>query len=362
MNYTEQIFELLFNEGCLSKSKFGKLSTVTKRDVENVFDYVPEENRKKFLHHISMRKVKDRTFNALLSEAAKDGVLSFNPYIATNKNGIPVLVLRYNKFLMLSDGTSFVVTYSSNGSVTYQQPSTNLSSIERLFKKSLMDHNLFQTLAYMNLIEAGKGIGVFDKLLKSNSTLVDEFFRKSYEYQYGHLPSVTYDNLISFCVKQIESPKLDNNKCFRLPVTDTSDLCRIYLAPDYDIYVEVLHNNYPTFFRFTLPDIPVIEKHLYEFEMGPEEFEDYTIDNIYNDCNVKLQFITFALNTLDIIINYNVFYRIDREDETLRRLNKNNITTVTNLETFYDYFTGKVNIEDHPLFKEFLDYINSRMV
>ena len=339
--YTESIYNALLNAGAMIKSKFGRENDLTKDNVCRLVKYIPEDYQETILDYVENNDIKGKTLNEILDLLDKGGLLRFKPYISYMSNDCPVLVLKYNRFLYLAKGRQYQVTYTAQGIGIYNQASVSLNKILDCFVKSLNNTKLFQTLAYMNMIEAGKGLHEFDKLLKKDNTLLDEFFRKSIQFEYN-LPSiVSLEDISNMVIKEDIAPK--GNSIFRLAQNNMMDLCRVYTCDGGDVYLEIMYDGMPKTIRFELPEINLTDELLLEFDMEPEEFEDYLIEYIYNNPDVRTQILVFALGCIDIIINHMLYYKIGEQEQVLKRLNDSMVQDVLNVDTFIRYFKDVQN-------------------
>lgn len=101
---------------------------------------------------------------------AKQGWLSFEPYVyRCDDNGIPVLVLKYNRVIFFSDRHWGIYTSISENSYWYKGEDLPMSLLE------VNSPNFVSALFWAGLVSVGCRMTEFTRLIETNKPVIDEF-------------------------------------------------------------------------------------------------------------------------------------------------------------------------------------------
>ena len=316
MNYRKQIVNTLTEEG-----------TFERDDAKRKLRYIPDANLAKLVNEDGTLWGSEyqESLDVYLHEAAKAGLLSFKPYIIENLDGVPTLVLKYNRFLHLFRGYYFQVSYTAEGEGCYQTASTRIDYIKYEFRDGFTESRLLKILYYMNCINAGCRIDTFDKLLKENPVIVDRFVAMSVNVIFRNY-DITYkdiENLISDVHGNTKEPEMT----YRIPKNDTTDVCRLHVYNPCTLGVELMQQS---FSKECLVELPNWEDGVSFSSWISEDDREWFNSYIYKNKYVFTQFVSFALNYFGVFINYTVAYPY-KTSTYLRASNNPEIITLNNL-------------------------------
>lgn len=339
MKYCNNIYKILKNAGCVYKSTFDKQEPLTLAHIATVLKYVPKAIQKKLYDFVRFSDYDEGTsLHMVLNEADNHGVLHFNPYVTDNENRVPTLVLSYDRYVHLYRGYYFQVSYTSNGTGSIKTAGVRLDDMFYQFKPSMRNSKLFQLLAYMNLLDAGRGIIEFDKLLSNDIKTVDNFFAQAYEYWYNTKSCVSYSDLESI-VKDVVHIQDFGADIFRIPLTETRDICRLFVHTDFNISICYANKGSITNKHIILPKIDITDELVQESGFNTKEEADVWITSyIYSNPNVRLQFILFVLYCANITFDDIGKYSKKDVNVFLRRLYDYDTKDITAVEQFYLFF------------------------
>ena len=194
-----------------------------------------------------------------------------------------------------------------------------------------------EIFCYMNCINACTGIDAFDKLLQKSPEVVDAFVKESLKHRMFDF-SLTYREMIDLlCTNSTGMIVIqDPIAIFRLPESDTQDVCRLHVYDWDTIAVETMRGGSYHECIFKLPS----------FELSSEFSEKYG-DAFWRfdfpqrlQENLFLQLASFVLNSVSVVVNYMTAYS-NRKDTNNNLLALNN-PEVKTLSTLND-LTGLYN-------------------
>ena len=329
------IDKLIANGNYYISSIFGNKESFedNRREALEKLKYIPKSNLEKLYDNMdSLLKSTDTSFNEFLVDASKAGYLSFKPFICENSYGTPTLVLKYNRFVHLFRGYHYQVSYTANGVGEYQAASTRIDYVTSLFRP-FNESKLHKMLYYMNCINACYGIDSFVKLLKGNPEIVDKFVKLSTRDIFNDY-DITYKDLESLaveCTGNVEVSLGEPIKVYRVPNSETMDICRLKIFTPQCIIVEFMQGSEFKQVLFKLPDW----REGLTIDEFDEEYADEFDGVVYSDTEVFTLFVSFVINTVGAVINFMVAYPHSRRD-FLKALNNPNVETLENLNKVYE--------------------------
>lgn len=189
----------------------------------------------------------------------------------------------------------------------------------------------------MNCINACTGIDAFDALLQKSPETVDAFVKESVKH---YIPdfSLTYREMIDLlCTNSTDMIAIqDPRAIYRLPASDTQDVCRLHVYDWDTVAVETMRGGsyHECIFKF-----PSFELSSEFSEKYGDAFQRFDFPQRLQE-NLFLQLVSFALNSVGIVVNYMAAYS-NKKDRTVN-LSSLNDQNVRILETLND-LTGLYN-------------------
>lgn len=344
----ETIIKKLEYNGFYNVDLFGYKTPITLRGARKydefytVLSVLPDNNLRTLIstfYYLSKQCGEDKTFDKLMEVASRYKYLIFKPYILINGNETPTLVLKYNRYVHLFRGYNYQCSYTVNGIGEYSSASVRIDTLRSIFGREFKDSKLAKVLYYMNLIACCSGLDVFNKLLEKDSEVIDEFMRQSTKDIFTNF-DITYKDLSHMAIFSEESELTSLSEpieILRVPESDTTDYCRVRIYDTYMISIEYFQGR-PREVLFRLPSWEdgvsedVIKECAYWEEMTIAEYKNFKSREIYDNDNVYLSLVTYAMNTCGYITNYTVTYPMgSRKDNKLRALNSKGIVPYNTL-------------------------------
>lgn len=328
--------------------------------VDKQLKYIPADNLRGLLTNFDVfvdECGKDKTFSDFMKVASESGALVFKPYIKDNSHGNPTLVLKYNRFVHLFRGYHYQCSYTADGIGEYASAGIRIDSISQIFGKELRESRLLKILYYMNLIACCKGISAFDKLLKKNPELVDEFMKLSTKSIFRDYDITYTKDLLGILNFTSDSMPYGENyfartgniqlpepaEVFRVPLNITTDMCRIKVYDSNEIGIELWFDEKVQEVLFVLPDwkdglsMEEIESLADWEDMDTESYTNMMTSKIYEAFEVYCSLVNFALNTCGFVTNFMVTYPTDEvRDSRLRALNRVDVKEFNSLSDIYN--------------------------
>lgn len=366
MSYEKEITKKLLElkPDCYSSSIFGHDMPLA--DSEYVLieklKYIPQDNKERIFNDMTTI-VTDRVKNVdtFVQALAGQGYLKFEPYMTKNSVGTPTLVLKHNRFVHLFRGYYFQVSYTAEGIGEYRKANVRLDhtlslikDIEMVFDdrstkqpdygecetelKQAMERNRIQEIfCYMNCINACTGIDAFDVLLQKSPDIVDAFVKESVKHRIPDF-SLTYREMIDLlCTNSTDMISIQDPKAiYRLPASDTQDVCRLRVYDWDTVAVETMRgcSYHECIFKFPPFELSSEFSKKYGDAFWRFDFPQRLQESLF------LQLVSFVLNSVSVIINYMVVYS-NRKDTNNNLLALNN-PEVKTLSTLND-LTGLYN-------------------
>lgn len=323
-------------------------SPIAEKEVAKRLRVFPTDNLKTILTNfdtIVYECGREKTYSVFMSVVAKAGMAKFDPYISKDEKGHYSLVLKYNRFVHLFRGYHYQCSYTEEGIGEYSSSGIRIDRIKAMFDQyDLRETKLLKYLYYMNLINCCQDMEGFNRLLCSNSELVDEFMRLSTQNIFDEW-DVTYNELVDFIVvlnptnegKYLEDgTPVEPQKVYRIPKSETTDIARIYIYSEvfYGVELWVPEQIEEVLFTFPMPwdSKDQLEKVAEYWDETPEKMAEILCSGILSSTEVKCAFTAFALNHTGFVTNFLVTYPKYRTRESkLRALNRNDVELFNNL-------------------------------
>ena len=128
-------------------------------------------------------------------DAISRGALQTKPYIDESEE-FPKLVIGEGQYVQLSDDKGYRIVDVFPQGNTDAYPHLTMEEYKEVFKGPLIKDELLQVLFYSDLLLICNNDPVFLWLIKNDISMVDEFFKKSFEAFIGFAPTVTYGSII----------------------------------------------------------------------------------------------------------------------------------------------------------------------
>lgn len=289
--------------------------------------HLPEENKKLIFDNVdSLISMSDSSCCRFMEVAADAGYLKFTPFIIEIAGSSPVLMLKYNRFVYLSKGVKFTVSYTFSGVGEYQSANTSLGAVVANLHDT-RETLPVQLLLYMNLLNACAGIDAFTDLLKNHTDVVDEFVRLSAEPIFGDY-NVTYDDVCK-TVKDV-THEYDTTGAFgviyRVGKSDTADLCRVCVLSNICVDVESAPDKS---YRKLRVELPYWKSSLDYYN---DDFSECDVEQeLANSRDIRMQLISFALNYMGIVANFVSIHPMSKTFGSIRALNDPSVVTLKDL-------------------------------
>ena len=335
------IEELMKRGSYTVHSAFGHKSEldVDNTDALKAIRFVPDDTLKVMIDNIDSIVAKAGrkcTFGSVLKETADLGLMVFAPYVTCEpKHRVPMLVLRYNRYVHLFRNQRYQVSYTYDGIGEYQAASWRVDSVFVTLKKYCLERStLCKSLFYMNLINCCKGISAFDKLLATNPEVVDEFMNKSATMYYFRDYDLTYRDLliVTNChVNKEMQDYLADGLQWRIPCTETMDLARLSWDFPGAAVMELFDDNSVKISAVKLPcpyidlsDDEISEIAEFEWSTDVAGYREIVDDTIYSNRDITAALVAFLLNLNDFVVNYMAVYPTSkgRQENRLKALNR----------------------------------------
>lgn len=337
MSYTTTIIEKLVNKGNYYYSDvFGghyALKDYTE-DLRETLEHLPVENLKTINNHFDELVVNsgEHDCTEFIDAAASKGYLKFDPYVVKEPDGQATLVLRWNRFVHLFRGYHYQVSYTFNGIGEYQVANVRADMLVNKYR-GIRDSRFMQILMYVNCISACTGIDAFTETLQKHPEVIDDFVASSTKRYFDHF-DITYKDVKSCIVDITNKPDTGETplQIFHMYKSQTMDICRLSVYTSTMVDVEFSDKGSYRRYRVTLPD----------WRNGLDSdsdaiTEDATIydEDVAGDVQVLASLVGFALNSIGIVINFNVAYPVYRSDNYIKAINKHLVKELDNLDAIY---------------------------
>lgn len=303
-------------------------------DLRETLEHLPEENLKNICDHFYeiAEPTGEHDCMEFVNRAATLGYLKFDPYVIKEPGGRAVLVLRWNRFVSLFRGYHYQVSYTFEGIGEYQSACVRTDSLFAKYR-DIRDSKLMQVLLYSNCINACTGIDSFTETLHRHPEVIDDFVASTAK-QYFRDYTVTYAD-VKKCIADITN-KPDNEETplaiFHMHKSMTADICRLYVYSTTVADVEFSNNGNYCRYRVTLPN----------WREGLSERSDAICEDsmIYDedvsaDREILTSLVCLALNSIGIVINYNVAYPVVKSDTFIKAINHNLVKELDSLDVIY---------------------------
>lgn len=261
------------------------------------------------------------------------GVLEFEPYITKNSHEEYILVLSYNRYIHLFKDKYYRCSIMAEGIGEYTSASVRLDSTIGRFGSSLKESKLLKILCYMNLINCCKEMPEFNKLLKNNPHLIDEFMERSTRRIFDSY-DVTYTRDVLDIIKPEQHKVLLNNiesydsymqlygepiKILRVSAGGNLDYCRIRIYSMRSIGIEFAVEDEIKEVVFSLPDwvdgLEVRDRKSNINRRG--EWYNSMSRKIYSSLDVFHTFVEYALSVCGYATNYYSTKKINEDEKYL---------------------------------------------
>lgn len=348
MTCEKEILKVLKNGGCKSVNEFGEPVDLISEDITDILRHIPDTYCVQLKIFAESNGGDFKSVQDFMYKASQSGILNFRPFLSTNKDGLPVLVLKYNRYVQFFKGRSFWVSYTYDIVCDYHYyyaSYSKVSSIMQLFQGvGLHNSKIQQCFVYMGLLETCATLDTFDKLLKLEPELVDEFISKSIKhYDPSYEFTLTYDELCKSVVRHKPINNLPTTAVvLRLPNSNTMDNARlIYSHEDNRIIVETMRNGVPQFIIFEFPlTMNDYRRVQLECEMDYVRAAHTVEVLIHKYPEILTQLATFALKYCGVILNRNCQYKKQHKDELLMVHNDKNEVIINNAKDLYTWFSN----------------------
>lgn len=332
MNKAEQIVDMMADSGKFYhvNSQYGITELSECKYV--MFDRLknlPEENLNEIYRDLERKidLITRKSCDEFMQDLAGSGLLKMTPYIHRYLDK-PVLVLKHNRYLKLNKNGYFTVMYTCDGAGIYQQANVSVSELYSMFKY-VQNSDFFQIMVYMTCINACAEIDAFADLLKTNSSLVDEFIKESVK-DYVTDFHCTYADVMSCIMDTTHSNKIITNPCkvFNVKKSDTMDLCRVSVYNTQNVMVECMFGDV---YRSLLVNLRKLDNSKSLF------LDDDTVTELHNNVNnltVLYVVASFAMNCAGFVVNHNSVHSIVKDRKGIKALNSNTVNELVTLDSF----------------------------
>lgn len=348
--YKQQFLDMLKREHVKSLDKYGNVQDIEYGFETSVLNYLPDSVFKSIIVSVDERTELHHLINSL----ASTGKLAFDPFIIKEGLPLPVLALRYNKYLHLNRGAQFEVSYTANGKGSCSDGCVDLEWLYNSIHLSWIgtytadDSDLYQALLYINAMSACNEYDNFHRLLYSIHNLFDEYVKLIAESR--HLCenyTMTYQKLRTYIVPIPDISHYYNNydHVFRVAHSDTLDYCRIRtVTKDHGLVVtlEVMNGGRPEMFAVNLPNClkPDIVGRL-----PSDKRADYIAhcNEFYRTRGYIDSVVMFLLNSFDFVINNLTCYpRTDEaKNNKMKALNDPGVKVLSKLSDISDCYIAR---------------------
>lgn len=303
-------------------------------DLRETLEHIPEENLKNICDHFYEIAEPTGAHDCMefVNRAATLGYLKFDPYVIKEPDGRAVLVLRWNRFVSLFRGYHYQVSYTFEGIGEYQSACVRTDSLFNKYR-DIRDSRLMQILLYINCINACTGIDSFTETLNRNPEVIDDFVATTAK-QYFRDYNIKYAD-VKKCLTDVTN-KPDTKETplaiFNMHKSMTADICRLHVYSTTVADVEFSNNGNYCRYRVILPD----------WREGLSERSDAICEDsaIYDedvaaDREILISLVCLALNSIGIVINYNVAYQVVKSDTFIKAINHNLVKELDSLDVIY---------------------------
>ena len=319
MSYMEWLIDRFEENELKVYTPWGDYTSIkeAKQDVVKMLKYLPEEVLENLCkHYKELILTIPKTVNVFMEEASKRDLLKFKPYVVWDCK-VPMLVLKYNRYVHLFRGYHYKVSYTPDGIGEYQSAGIRIDQYRNLVSiKELRQSEFMQAAYYMNCIAACTGIDEFDNLLKDNPEVVDEFVAKStkaaglfkvYNMTYRELMSYFVHTTVIFETDLLES----GSEYYHVPASKTADYVRVVINRNkHDItFVTPTSSGLDNSFcisSYLINDFIATARKYDDEEDTDEAMEDAY--SVIEDSTTYEMLVTFGLNVLGFVANYMVIY------------------------------------------------------
>ena len=326
-----------------------------KRDVVEMLKYLPKEVLANvYNHHDEIILAMPKTVGEFMEEAGRCGLLKFKPYVVWDCK-VPMLVLRYKRYVHLFRGYHYQVSYTPSGVGEYRSAGIRIDQYRGLAEiKELRQSKFMQAAYYMNCIAACTGIDEFDNLLKDNPEVVDEFVSKSTKAAgIFSMYDMTYSELSSYIIPSdvvLEMDLLKNgSEYYRVPARETVDYVRVVIDRNKANITFIT----PT--SFDAPKMLTIDSRLignfigiakeYDDEENTDESMGDALSVINNNMTYEM-LVTFGLNILGFVANYtNIYPAGDSRRKALRSVDTSDIVALEDISAIQPKVDNSVTTE-----------------
>lgn len=321
----DKVCEQLNAKGLKTKNAYGEVIPFSYDDGElSGFKFLPMENLVK-MSECSIENLDD--YKAIYHTWGENGVLNFKPYVVTDYDGYPSLIMRHNRFLRLSLGHNFAVfddfdDGASCGSCSYEMDYLiQCDRRERVFNKGLITYLLW----WAALIDVGFRFNNFVKLFNQDKEVIEQFLHENMKY-WNHLMNYTWADVEKLITVENGNIDTTHRKVYQV---STKDEVVAYLAiGEKTVQVETSNNRLLT---INIPD----------FFVGTNYNLDKVSDLEYYNAEVYamkryhyLEIIAvMALKLAGVHISFTGVYTIDK---TVTKMKPINAFNVANLNAIYN--------------------------
>ena len=310
MGYSQQILKAVSRYGYYATNLFGEKKPISQCNYEFMekLSMLPQECLEKIWDNIEIfEQGCQAPIEHFWDVAAQHGYISFEPTL-WNIGDSPVLALKYNRFVVYKDG-NFKVTYDHNGIGSYQAANVNFTTMSA----GLEDSFALRCLFYMLFYNACYGLDKFDKAFIRHTNTLDNFVYECAKEEFSKY-NVTYSDLKSLLSLPEEC---EYKAVFRVPKSETMDLCRIYVSSAVDVSIEFMQNGSFKHYRIKLPTEDV------KYAKNP-----YVLKAL----------VSFVLNIAGFVVNKITVYPLDKEQQAIKALNSASVKQLWNIDSLMEVY------------------------